>query len=76
MPFSDTLNRAVFQFLAGNFHQDIESPEDALQELLTEESKEYLEEAIIFLKDFINSVTPINWLFHAIDQLEEAATTH
>lgn len=27
----------VFQFLAGTFHQDIESPDDALQELLTEE---------------------------------------
>ncbi|MCY9187739.1 contact-dependent growth inhibition system immunity protein [Bacillus mojavensis] len=45
----------VFQFLAGTFHQDIESPDDALQELLTEESKEYLEYAIVFLTDFIES---------------------
>ncbi|WP_375781764.1 contact-dependent growth inhibition system immunity protein [Parageobacillus toebii] len=45
----------VFQFLAGTFHQDIDSPEEALQELLTEESKEYLESAIVFLTEFINS---------------------
>lgn len=45
----------VFQFLAGTFHQDIESPDDALQELLAEESKEYLEDAIVFLTDFIES---------------------
>ncbi|BBW97132.1 contact-dependent growth inhibition system immunity protein [Geobacillus icigianus] len=45
----------VFQFLAGTFHQDIDSPEEALQELLTEESKEYLESAIAFLTNFIHS---------------------
>ncbi|TXL66780.1 hypothetical protein FHP05_05215 [Cerasibacillus terrae] len=45
----------VFQFLAGTFHQDIESPDDALQELLTEESKEYLEYAIVFLTNFVGS---------------------
>ncbi|OIR59299.1 hypothetical protein BLL41_21225 [Bacillus sp. FMQ74] len=45
----------VFQFLAGTFHQDIETPDDVLQELLTEESKEYLEYAIVFLTDFIES---------------------
>ncbi|ADV94752.1 MULTISPECIES: contact-dependent growth inhibition system immunity protein [Bacillus] len=45
----------VFQFLAGTFHQDIETPDDAIQELLTEESKEYLEDAIVFLTDFIES---------------------
>lgn len=45
----------VFQFLVGTFHQDIESPDDVLQELLTEESKEYLEYAIVFLTDFIES---------------------
>lgn len=38
----------VFQFLAGTFHQDADSPEEALQELLTEESKEYLKSAIVF----------------------------
>ncbi|MFG6671174.1 contact-dependent growth inhibition system immunity protein [Bacillus subtilis] len=43
------------QFLAGTFHQDIETPDDAIQELLTEESKEYLEDAIVFLTDFIES---------------------
>ncbi|MEB5482072.1 contact-dependent growth inhibition system immunity protein [Shouchella clausii] len=52
---SNKLEEPVFQFLAGTFHQDIDSPEEALQELLTEESKEYLEFAIIFLTDFIES---------------------
>jgi hypothetical protein len=45
----------VFQFLAGTFHQDAGSPEEVLQQLLTEESKEYLESAIVFLTLFINS---------------------
>ncbi|MED0714272.1 contact-dependent growth inhibition system immunity protein [Aeribacillus composti] len=45
----------VFQFLAGTFHQDADSTEEALQELLTEESKEYLKSAIVFLTEFINS---------------------
>ncbi|ARA98402.1 MULTISPECIES: contact-dependent growth inhibition system immunity protein [Geobacillus] len=45
----------VFQFLAGIFHQDIDSPEEALQEFVTEENKEYLESAIVFLTEFMNS---------------------
>lgn len=52
---SNKLEEPVFQFLAGTFHQDIDSPEVALQELLTEESIEYLESAIVFLTDFIRS---------------------
>ena len=53
----------VFQFLAGTFHQDIESPDDVLQELLTEESKEYLEDAIVFLTDLIQlTLMPIHYL--------------
>ncbi|MGE7184032.1 contact-dependent growth inhibition system immunity protein [Peribacillus sp. NPDC006672] len=52
---SNKLEEPVFQFLAATFHQDIESPEEALEELLTEESKEYLESAIVFLTDFIVS---------------------
>ncbi|MEW5553372.1 contact-dependent growth inhibition system immunity protein [Peribacillus frigoritolerans] len=52
---SNKLEEPVFQFLAGTFHQDIESSEEALEELFTEESKEYLESAIVFLKDFIGS---------------------
>ena len=55
---SNKLEEPVFQFLAGTFHQDIDSPEEALQELLTEESKEYLEFAIIFFTDFIGSEYP------------------
>ncbi|KGA81072.1 hypothetical protein KQ41_19860 [Lysinibacillus fusiformis] len=45
----------VFQFLAGTFHQDIESPEDALQELILDESKEYLEYIVVILTDFIKN---------------------
>ncbi|MFJ7829373.1 contact-dependent growth inhibition system immunity protein [Peribacillus sp. NPDC046944] len=52
---SNKLEEPVFQFLAGTFHQDIDSPEVALQELLTEESIEYLKSAIVFLTDFIRS---------------------
>ncbi|MFP7735854.1 contact-dependent growth inhibition system immunity protein [Priestia aryabhattai] len=52
---SNKLEELVFQFLAGTFHQDFESPEEALEELLREESKDYLEAAIAFLTDFIQS---------------------
>lgn len=44
----------VYQFLAATFHQDT-FYEEALQELLEEESTEYLQYAIIFLTDFIKS---------------------
>ncbi|PGZ94949.1 hypothetical protein COE51_21705 [Bacillus pseudomycoides] len=44
----------VFQFLASNFHQDT-FYEEALQELLEEAPKEYLQDAIIFLTEFIQS---------------------
>ncbi|MDG5471419.1 contact-dependent growth inhibition system immunity protein [Jeotgalibacillus sp. ET6] len=52
---SNKVEEPVFQFLAGTFHQDIHSPEEAIVELLTVESKEYLESAIVFLTDFIQS---------------------
>ncbi|HLR63258.1 MAG TPA: contact-dependent growth inhibition system immunity protein [Lentibacillus sp.] len=52
---SNKQEEPIFQFLAGTFHQDIESPEQALQELLIDESKEYLEHAITFLSDFMKS---------------------
>lgn len=52
---SNKLEEPVFQFLAGTFHQDIDSPEEAIEELVTEESKEYLEFTIVFLTDFIGS---------------------
>jgi hypothetical protein len=52
---SNKLEEPVFQLLAGTFHQDIDSPEEALEELLKEESKEYLEFAIAFLTNFIES---------------------
>lgn len=52
---TNKLEDPVFQFLAGTFHQDIDSPEEALQSLLTEESKEYLKNSVVFLTDFIRS---------------------
>ena len=44
----------VYQFLAATFYQDT-FYEEALQELLEEESTEYLQDAIIFLTEFIQS---------------------
>ncbi|PFM62783.1 hypothetical protein COJ48_18085 [Bacillus cereus] len=44
----------VFQFLAGTFHQDT-FYEEALKGLLEETHKEYLQNAIVFLSEFIKS---------------------
>ncbi|MFL0401611.1 hypothetical protein ACH0BP_07710 [Bacillus nitratireducens] len=44
----------VYQFLAATFHQDT-FYEEAFQELLEEESTEYLQDAVIFLTEFIQS---------------------
>ncbi|MED3603733.1 contact-dependent growth inhibition system immunity protein [Bacillus subtilis] len=49
------ISEPVFQFLGGIFHQDIESPESALDEYLEEIPKEEQETDILALKDFINS---------------------
>ncbi|MEK3804277.1 contact-dependent growth inhibition system immunity protein [Bacillus sp. FSL K6-1234] len=46
---------SVFGFLGGYFHQDIDSPESALDEYLKEIPKEEQETDIAALKDFINS---------------------
>ncbi|MDI6565603.1 MULTISPECIES: contact-dependent growth inhibition system immunity protein [Bacillus] len=46
---------SVFGFLGGYFHQDIDSPESALDEYLEEIPKEEQETDIAALKDFINS---------------------
>lgn len=46
---------SVFWFLGGYFHQDIDSPESALDEYLEEIPKEEQETDIVALKDFINS---------------------
>jgi len=44
-------------FLRGNFHQDIESVEDAIEEILDEESRDYLIYATEFITIFLNSDT-------------------
>ncbi|KJJ42767.1 contact-dependent growth inhibition system immunity protein [Bacillus sp. F56] len=49
------ISEPVFQFLGGIFHQDIETPESALDEYLEEIPKEEQETDIAALKDFINS---------------------
>ncbi|MCY7919961.1 contact-dependent growth inhibition system immunity protein [Bacillus vallismortis] len=45
----------VFRFLGGHFHQDIESPEDALNEYLNEASQKLKERDLIALTEFVNS---------------------
>ncbi|WIW27585.1 contact-dependent growth inhibition system immunity protein [Bacillus inaquosorum] len=45
----------VFRFLGGYFHQDIDSPESALDEYLEEIPKEEQENDVVALKEFINS---------------------
>lgn len=45
----------VYQFLGGIFHQDIESPESALEEYLDEVSHKEQEDDVIALIEFINS---------------------
>ncbi|PKJ57795.1 hypothetical protein CW370_20275 [Bacillus sp. SN32] len=49
------ISEPVFQFLGGIFHQDIETPESALDEYLEDIPKEEQETDIVALKDFINS---------------------
>lgn len=45
----------VFEFLGGTFHQDIESPEHAFEEFLRETNRVYLNDAVLFVNEFINS---------------------
>lgn len=64
----------VYQFLSGSFHQDIEDPDTALEELLEEESTEYLKKSLIFLTDFINSSDLT--LKEKSDYIEDATFIH
>ncbi|QXE01503.1 contact-dependent growth inhibition system immunity protein [Terribacillus sp. DMT04] len=45
----------LFQFLAGNFHQDIESPELALDEFLAETPQKAIEQTVVICEEFLNS---------------------
>lgn len=49
------ISEPLFQFLGGIFHQDIETPEAALDEYLEEIPKEEQENDIAALKEFIKS---------------------
>ncbi|MGP9038100.1 contact-dependent growth inhibition system immunity protein [Bacillus stercoris] len=48
----------VFRFLGGHFHQDKESPENALNEYLNEASQKLKERDLIVLTEFLNSDYP------------------
>lgn len=50
------ISEPVFQFLGGIFHQDIETPEAALDEYLEEIPKEEQENDIAALKEFIKAI--------------------
>lgn len=52
---SKELEEEVFQFLAGTFHQDIDSPEEALEEFIKEVTQECLKFTVLYLTEFINS---------------------
>ncbi|OYD06084.1 contact-dependent growth inhibition system immunity protein [Paludifilum halophilum] len=43
----------MFDFLASEFHQDIESPEEALQELIRESDYIVLDNTLKFIKKFL-----------------------
>ncbi|MEG7333999.1 contact-dependent growth inhibition system immunity protein [Bacillus sp. 0102A] len=45
----------IFRFLGGHFHQDIESPENVLDEYLNESSQKLKERDLIALTEFVNS---------------------
>ncbi|ATX85193.1 hypothetical protein CU084_01170 [Bacillus velezensis] len=49
------ISEPVFQFLGGIFHQDIDTPESALEEYLAEIPKKEQENDVEALKAFINS---------------------
>lgn len=45
----------LVQFLSGTFHQDISSPEEALEEFLREEDREWVSEVAEQIAKFLNS---------------------
>ncbi|MCR9037739.1 contact-dependent growth inhibition system immunity protein [Bacillus sp. L381] len=60
----------VFRFLGGHFHQDIESPESALDEYLNEASNKLKKRDVRALTEFVNSD---HSEADKIDFIEEAA---
>lgn len=53
--FENEMRDDFINFLRANFHQDIESVEDAIEEILDEEGKEFLVYATEFIMEFLNS---------------------
>ncbi|AXI29774.1 MULTISPECIES: contact-dependent growth inhibition system immunity protein [Priestia] len=85
-------------FLEGTFHQDISSPEQALDEFINEVSKECLLSTIKDCEELLNSnltkqekedliqnnteiyfpaleLTPLQWLWKLVEQMQEAIKT-
>ena len=51
----ENLKNELKNFLGGTFHQDIESPESALNEIIEEEDRQWLLEIISYIDEFIQS---------------------
>jgi len=51
----ENLKNELKNFLGGTFHQDIESPESALNEIIEEEDRQWLLEIISHIDEFIQS---------------------
>ncbi|MCA0924124.1 hypothetical protein LCM03_05535 [Bacillus stratosphericus] len=56
---SSSYLKKLEDFLGGTFHQDIDSPEEALDEFIHEASKECLLSTIKDCQDFLNSTLTI-----------------
>ncbi|MEC1623063.1 contact-dependent growth inhibition system immunity protein [Bacillus mojavensis] len=70
------ISEPVFQFLGGIFHQDIETPESALDEYLEEIPKKEQETDIVALKDFINSAYSDEEKNDFIDEAADGVDIH
>ncbi|MGX8232188.1 contact-dependent growth inhibition system immunity protein [Bacillus subtilis] len=81
----------VFRFLGGHFHQDIESPEEALNEYLNGASQKLKEKDLIaltesdkneFLEEIADGIyfpeddiTPLEWLKQVTEQIKKHLKT-
>lgn len=53
--FNVNIEDELSNFLGGNFHQDIESPEQALQDYIDRQSKDWIQILIYRAESFLNS---------------------
>jgi chromosomal replication initiation ATPase DnaA len=54
-PFNINVKEELSNFLGGNFHQDIESPEQALQDYIKRQNKKWMQILIDCAENFLNS---------------------